>query len=126
MLVIGCARRSASTGDFPLHNLASLTLSFAPAAIALRFERAIERRLSEPYPVAIGADRGLRRDGGRRWPAAAGTRDQAELDGDAIVIGAAQAMALAPGVSRNGATLTAARWRKFRRADANVISIDCP
>ena len=27
-----------------------------------------------------------------------------------------------PGVSRNGATLTAARWRGFRRADANVIS----
>jgi undecaprenyl-diphosphatase len=41
---------------------------------------------------------------------------------DAVVIGAAQAFALAPGVSRNGATLTAARWRGFRRADANVIS----
>ena len=41
---------------------------------------------------------------------------------DAIVIGAAQAFALAPGVSRNGATLAAARWLGFRRADANVIS----
>jgi undecaprenyl-diphosphatase len=41
---------------------------------------------------------------------------------DAIVIGLAQACALAPGVSRNGATLAAARWRRFRRRDANVIS----
>jgi undecaprenyl-diphosphatase len=41
---------------------------------------------------------------------------------DAIVIGLAQACALAPGVSRNGATLAAARWRGFKRRDANVIS----
>jgi undecaprenyl-diphosphatase len=38
------------------------------------------------------------------------------------VIGIAQACALAPGVSRNGATLTAARLLRFRRRDANVIS----
>ncbi len=41
---------------------------------------------------------------------------------DALAIGFAQAFALAPGVSRNGATLTAARVLRFRRADANVIS----
>ena len=38
------------------------------------------------------------------------------------MIGLAQACALAPGVSRNGATLAAARWRGFKRRDANVIS----
>ena len=41
---------------------------------------------------------------------------------DALAIGCAQAFALMPGVSRNGATLTAARWRGFRRADSNIIS----
>jgi undecaprenyl-diphosphatase len=41
---------------------------------------------------------------------------------DAIAIGLAQACALMPGVSRNGATLSAARVLRFRRADANVIS----
>ena len=34
----------------------------------------------------------------------------------------AQACALIPGVSRNGATLTAARLRRFRRADAERLS----
>lgn len=108
--------------SFRTHNLATLTLSFAPAAvIALRFERAIERRLSEPRPVAISLLAGsaaMAFADGR--PEERG-RSEANL-GDAVVIGVAQAFALAPGVSRNGATLAAARWRRFRRADANVIS----
>ena len=41
---------------------------------------------------------------------------------DALALGLAQACALVPGVSRNGATLTAARLRRFRRADANALS----
>jgi undecaprenyl-diphosphatase len=122
-LVIGLRKEVAEyLRSFRLHNLASLTLSFTPAAlIALRFERPIERRLSEPRPVAIALLAGSAamaiadgRPENRR-------REDATLV-DAIVIGAAQAFALAPGVSRNGATLAAARWRGFRRADANVIS----
>jgi undecaprenyl-diphosphatase len=122
-LVVGLRRE---VGDylrsFGLRNFASLTLSFAPAAlIALRFERPIERRLSEPAPVAIALLAGsvaMAVADGR--PEERGREDARLMD--AIVIGAAQAFALAPGVSRNGATLTAARWRRFRRADANVIS----
>ena len=38
------------------------------------------------------------------------------------MIGVAQAVALVPGVSRNGATLTAARLLRFERAAANQIS----
>ncbi len=41
---------------------------------------------------------------------------------DALWLGAAQACALIPGVSRNGATLAAARHRRFTRADANRLS----
>ena len=108
--------------SFGLHNLAGLTLSFTPAAlIALRFERPIERRLSEPYPVAIALIAGSVAMAIADGRPERRSREQASLM-DAIVIGAAQAFALAPGVSRNGATLTAARWRGFRRADANVIS----
>jgi undecaprenyl-diphosphatase len=122
-LLIGLRREVAAyVRSFRLHNLASLTLSFAPAAvIALRFERPIERRLSEPRPVAIALLAGsaaMAIADGR--PERRG-REEASLM-DAVVIGLAQAFALAPGVSRNGATLTAARWRGFRRADANVIS----
>ncbi len=39
-----------------------------------------------------------------------------------MALGVAQAAALIPGVSRNGATLTAARARKFTREQANLLS----
>jgi undecaprenyl-diphosphatase len=42
--------------------------------------------------------------------------------GDGLALGLAQAMALAPGVSRNGVTLAAARWRRFSRDQANLLS----
>ena len=41
---------------------------------------------------------------------------------DALALGVAQALALIPGVSRNGATLAAARLRRFTREDANRLS----
>jgi undecaprenyl-diphosphatase len=41
---------------------------------------------------------------------------------DGLALGVAQASALAPGVSRNGATLAAARWRLFSRDQANLLS----
>jgi undecaprenyl-diphosphatase len=41
---------------------------------------------------------------------------------DGLALGVAQATALAPGVSRNGATLAAARWRRFTRQHANLLS----
>jgi undecaprenyl-diphosphatase len=57
----------------------------------------------------------------------ADTRPQRRGRGDAswrdgLALGIAQAAALAPGVSRNGATLTAARWRGFSRDQANLLS----
>lgn len=108
--------------SFGPRNLVSLTMSFAPAAIiALRFERPIERRLSRPGPVAAALIAGSVAMAIADGRPELRRRDDARL-ADAIVIGAAQAFALAPGVSRNGATLTAARWRRFRRPDANVIS----
>ncbi len=41
---------------------------------------------------------------------------------DGMALGLAQAVALIPGVSRNGATLTAARARGFARGDAQALS----
>jgi undecaprenyl-diphosphatase len=122
-LLIGLRREVADyLRSFGLHNLASLTLSFAPAAlIALRFERPIERRLSRPRPVALALLAGSVAMAVADGRPEERRREDARLM-DAIVIGAAQAFALAPGISRNGATLAAARWRRFRRADANVIS----
>ena len=41
---------------------------------------------------------------------------------DAVVMGVAQALALQPGVSRSGVTITAGRWLRFDRATAARLS----
>ena len=90
-----------------------------PGTAAFAFERTIEERLGSPRgvaaaQVAAGALLAL----ADLRPA---EREEAtELD--ALLIGCAQACALAPGVSRNGATLTAARLLRFERRAANRLS----
>lgn len=99
-----------------------VALSFLPPAlIGYRLERQIEEHLGTPPTIAGGlicgslvmaaADRSPQ----RRRSSEAGWAD-------ALWLGAAQACALIPGVSRNGATLAAARRRGFTRADANRLS----
>ncbi len=99
-----------------------LGLSFLPAAaVGYFFERPIERRLGGPKATAIGLLAGA------AAMLIADTRPQLRGRGDAtpadgLVLGVAQAAALAPGVSRNGVTLAAARWRRFSRDQANLLS----
>jgi undecaprenyl-diphosphatase len=98
-------------------------LTAAPAALAgLAFEKEIERRLDSRAVAAGQVCGGLalllaERSPERRPAGDAGIRD-------ALLIGLAQACALVPGVSRNGATLTAARLLGFRREAANELSRD--
>jgi undecaprenyl-diphosphatase len=99
-----------------------VALSFIPPAIVgYGFERQIERRLGGPRATAAGLIAGALamaiadRRAQRRGPG-----DAAALDG--LALGLGQATALAPGVSRNGATLAAARWRQFTREQANLLS----
>jgi undecaprenyl-diphosphatase len=96
--------------------------SFGPPAVAgLALERPIERRLGTPGTIAAGLAAGavamLAAD---RAPQRRSREDAGAAD--ALALGLAQACALVPGVSRNGVTLTAARARGFRRADANALS----
>ena len=104
--------------------LLTVALSLAPAALAgLALGPVIERRLGGPRSIAAGlavggaamalAD-GLAGDGGRTH------YDARPADG--LALGLAQAIALVPGVSRYGATLTAARARGFARGDAQSLS----
>jgi len=97
--------------------------SFAPPAlVGYVLEGPIEERLGTARPIAIGLLAG----------AAAmvladtvgnGARSREDAGAvDALALGAAQTCALMPGVSRNGATLTAARMRGFSRADAGALS----
>lgn len=97
-------------------------LSFLPPAFAgYRFERQIERRLGTPAIIAgallAGAVVMALAD---RRPQERGRGDANALDG--LALGAAQAAALIPGVSRNGAALAAARLRRFTRDQANLLS----
>lgn len=99
-----------------------LALSFLPAAIAgYTLERRIEQGLGGPRATALGLLAGaaamLAAD---RRPQRRGAGEATPTDG--LVIGMAQAAALAPGVSRNGVTLAAARWRCFSREQANLLS----
>ena len=99
-----------------------IALSFLPAVgIGLALEDWVNRRLGGPEATAYGLIAGSvamvladlapqARDAGEATP----------IDG--LAIGFAQAAALAPGVSRNGSTLAAARARGFRRPQANLLS----
>ena len=101
---------------------AVLALSFIPAALAgVTLERRIERHLGGPRATAIGLLAGaLAMVLADRSPQRRGRGDAGPVDG--IALGLGQAAALAPGVSRNGATLAAARWRGFSREHANMLS----
>lgn len=107
---------------FDARRAAVVALSFVPPAIVgYRFERHIERRLGGPRATAVGLVAGaIAMAIADRRPQDRGPGDAAAADG--LVLGLAQATALAPGVSRNGATLAAARWRGFTRQHANLLS----
>jgi undecaprenyl-diphosphatase len=99
-----------------------LVLATVPAAfVGALFESWIDERLGTPTIIAISlivfglllwwADRQV----GRRTIEGFGA-------GDALIVGAAQALALNPGTSRSGITITAARAIGFGRDDAARLS----
>jgi undecaprenyl-diphosphatase len=107
---------------FDVRRAVVLVLSFAPAAVAgYALERPIERRLGGPGATSAGLAAGaVAMVIADRRPQRHGRGEARAADG--LALGLAQATALAPGVSRNGATLAAARWRGFTREQANVLS----
>ena len=122
-LLIGLRREVAEAlRELDAERVLRHALEFLPPGVAaLALERAIEGRLGSPRQVAAaqivaGAGLGL----ADRAPARRARDEAGPLD--ALAIGIAQAAALAPGVSRNGATLTAARLLRFERPAANRLS----
>jgi undecaprenyl-diphosphatase len=97
-------------------------LSFVPPAFfGYRFERWIEGHLGTPPTIAAGLASGaVVMALADRSPQERPHEDAGALD--ALWLGVAQACSLIPGVSRNGATLAAARRRRFTRVDANILS----
>jgi undecaprenyl-diphosphatase len=118
-----CLRDEIATElrSFDARRASVVALSFAPPAVAgLAFERRIEA-LGTPLTTAAGLVLGaIAMAVADRAPRIRGRGDAIPLDG--LLLGGAQACALIPGVSRNGATLTAARARRFGRDQANLLS----
>jgi undecaprenyl-diphosphatase len=90
--------------------------------VGFRFERFIEDTWRNPLPIAAAMIvvaflmAAVDRAGGLRR-----VLDEVTL-GDSLVVGAAQALALFPGVSRSGITITAGLWRKTTRETAAKFS----
>ncbi len=118
-----CLRREIADElrSFDGRRASVVALSFMPpAAAGLAFERRIEA-LGTPRASAVGLIAGaVAMTLADRSPQQRGRGDAGALDG--LLLGLAQACALVPGVSRNGATLTAARARRFDREQANLLS----
>jgi undecaprenyl-diphosphatase len=102
---------------------AVLALSLAPPAlVGYALEGPLERHLSGPRTIALGLSAGAlaMAVADTRSPASRTVSDAGPRDG--LALGLAQALALLPGVSRNGATLTAARALGFTREDSQTLS----
>jgi undecaprenyl-diphosphatase len=113
---------AAELEAFDSRRAAVVALSFIPPAIAgYGLERQIERQLGGPGSIVAGLIGGaIAMVVADRRPQQRGPGDATAADG--LALGLAQAAALMPGVSRNGATLVAARWRRFDREHANLLS----
>ncbi|MHB0870445.1 MAG: undecaprenyl-diphosphatase UppP [Chloroflexota bacterium] len=119
----GSLRDGNLLGDYHRRMVWYIVVASIPGAAAgVLFERQIEESLRSPYLVAILlmvmgsvmllADRLSNH-----------RRSLSELRfRDAVLIGAAQALALAPGTSRSGVTITAALLLQMNRADAARFS----
>jgi undecaprenyl-diphosphatase len=99
-----------------------IALSFVPpAVVGYTLERPIERHLGTPPTIAAGLLCGsLFMAWADQAPQTRSSREAGWRD--ALWLGVAQAFALIPGVSRNGATLATARRRRFTREDSNRLS----
>jgi undecaprenyl-diphosphatase len=94
----------------------------APALAGLAFEGPIARRFGTPRSIAAGLAAGAVAMAAADALGATSRHARDAGDADGLALGVAQACALVPGVSRNGATLTVARARGFARADACLLS----
>jgi undecaprenyl-diphosphatase len=114
-----------ATRTLSARRAAVVALSLAPPVLAgYALERPIERRLGGPGSIAAGLVAGAAAMAlADLRPAAGGRRAERDAGAcDGLALGLAQTAALVPGVSRTGATLTAARARGFAREDARTLS----
>jgi undecaprenyl-diphosphatase len=122
LLIVMRAELAQALRELDGRGLVSGALALAPPAlVGYVLERTIERRPNTPATIAAGLALGaVAMALADTRPATRGRTDACPRD--ALLVGLAQALALLPGVSRNGATLAAARARGFAREDAQTLS----
>jgi len=122
LLVVLRDEVAESLRELSVNSAAVVALSLAPpVVVGFGLERPIERYLGSPGTIAVGLIAGaVALAYADRSPQERVFEDAKPLDG--LWLGVGQACALFPGVSRNGATLTAARLRRFTRVDAERLS----
>jgi undecaprenyl-diphosphatase len=100
-----------------------VVLGTAPAAIAgVLFQSAVERELRSPVFIVAGLVIGSIVFVAAEAAARQGRTIGDLTVGDTLVMGAAQAIALLPGISRSGITISAGLVRDLRREDATRFS----
>jgi undecaprenyl-diphosphatase len=122
-IAAGTVARTRSLAGAEERRLAYLVVATIPGGIAgLLLERKADEAFRAPALIAAA----LITMGVVLWAVDRAAPTQRPIDGmhwrDAIAIGVAQALALIPGVSRSGATITAARALSFDRESAAVFS----
>jgi undecaprenyl-diphosphatase len=120
---IGISYRGAHPDENSRSLLWLLVLGTIPAALAgLKFEKYADAALRTPYIIggAMIVFGILMWVGDRASTARTGLDQMTGFD--AIIVGIGQALAIIPGVSRSGITLTAARFRGFSREAAARFS----
>jgi undecaprenyl-diphosphatase len=111
----------AARESTPRRFAAAVLAAAPPVLVGFLLERSPSARVTGPRAIAAGlALGGAALALADREPQERRLAHVGPLDG--LALGVAQALALLPGVSRNGATLTAARWRRFERGDAQALS----
>jgi undecaprenyl-diphosphatase len=118
----GATRRRRANATRRARRLTTAALALAPPALAgYVLEVRLRRRPQGPRTLAAGLAAGAAALA--LADARPATRALADTGpGDGFALGLAQVAALLPGVSRNGATLAAARARGFARGDAQTLS----
>lgn len=98
-----------------------LLATIPAAAVGALFEEVIDEQLGTPLIIAVSLIVfGLLLEWSDRIPGR--RRVESFRSRDAVIVGAAQALALNPGTSRSGITMTGARWIGFDRDAAVRIS----
>jgi undecaprenyl-diphosphatase len=122
LLIAGRGELSRTARELNGSRLVVGVLALAPAAlVGYLLERGPGVRRGGPRAIATGLLLGA--VAMAFADARPQTRTLAQVTpSDGLLLGAAQAAALLPGVSRNGATLTVARARGFKRDDAQALS----